>query len=85
MHHTTPQFWKCYDALPKAIRRSADRSYALLKKNPDHPSLHLKKVGKYWSVRASQSHRALGIEIDDGILWFWIGQHGEYERILGGQ
>ncbi len=54
----------------------------LLKVDPSHPSLHFKKVGKYWSVRAGQSHRALGTEIKQGILWFWIGTHAEYDNLI---
>ena len=63
-------------------QRSADQSYALLKTNPTHPSLHLKKVDKYWSIRASGTYRALGLPVEDGILWFWIGTHAEYERLI---
>jgi hypothetical protein len=54
----------------------------LLKENPKHPSLHLKRVGKYWSVRIGMKYRALGVEIEEGLLWFWIGTHAEYDRIL---
>jgi hypothetical protein len=84
MHRTTPRFRRCYEALPKEVQRSADQCYALLRADRSHPSLHLKKVGKYWSVRAGGSYRALGLEIDAGILWFWIGTHAEYERLIGG-
>jgi hypothetical protein len=84
MHHTTPRFWKCYDSLPESIQAVADKCYEPLKADPSHPSLHLKKVGKYWSVRVGMGYRALGVEIDDGILWFWIGTHAEYTKLLGG-
>ncbi|WP_228057071.1 hypothetical protein [Tychonema sp. LEGE 07203] len=55
----------------------------LVKADPSHPSLHFKKVGNYWCVRAGQAYRALGIEIKTGILWFWIGTHAEYDRLIG--
>jgi hypothetical protein len=83
MHRTTPRFWQCYAALPEEVQKSADRCYALLRADASHPSLHLKKVGKYWSVRAGGSHRALGVQIETGILWFWIGTHADYERLIG--
>jgi hypothetical protein len=83
MHRTTPRFWRCYEALPEEVRQVADRNFALLRADSSHPSLHFKKVGKYWSVRVGAGHRALGAEIDTGILWFWIGTHGEYERLIG--
>ena len=47
------------------------------------PSLHLKKVGRFWSVRVGLSHRALGTETDDRVTRFWIGTHAEYDRLVG--
>jgi hypothetical protein len=44
-----------------------------------HPSLRFKKVGTYWSVRVDDNYRALGIERDGTILWFFIGPHDAYE------
>lgn len=82
MHHATRRFWECYQALPENIRETADKNYALLRENPGHPSLHFKKVGRFWSVRVGSSYRALGVEAHDGIVWFWIGSHGEYERLI---
>lgn len=71
MHYATPRFWKCYEALPKSVQEIADRCYELLKVDPSHPSLHFKKIGKKdWSVRAGLDYRALGVEVEDGILWF---------------
>ncbi|ACB53290.1 hypothetical protein cce_3942 [Crocosphaera subtropica ATCC 51142] len=66
MHYTTRRFWQCYSALPKEVQKTADQCYNLLKIDPSHPSLHLKKVGKYWSVRAGRNYRALGIEVKGG-------------------
>jgi hypothetical protein len=49
-----------------------------------HPSLHFKKMGnKYWSVRAGLSYRSLGVEVETGISWFWIGTHAEYDKLIG--
>jgi hypothetical protein len=44
-HLASPEFWECYHALPDAIRDLADKNFALLRENPQHPSLHFKKVG----------------------------------------
>jgi hypothetical protein len=82
MHYTTQRFWKCYNALPKAIQRVADQNYELLKADPSHPSLHFKKVGPYWSVRVGKGYRALGVEVQDGISWVWIGTHAEYDQLI---
>jgi hypothetical protein len=69
--------------LPRQIRRLADENYELLKHNPRHPSLQLKKVGRYWSVRVGAHNRALAVEVDDGLLWFWIGSHADYDKMIG--
>lgn len=83
MHYTNRKFWLFYNELPEDIKQIADYSYELLKTNPNHPSLHFKKVNKYWSVRVGKAYRALGIEVKNGILWFWIGTHAEYDRLIG--
>ncbi len=82
IHFTSPSFWSAYELLPVSVQRVADRSFEILKNNPRHPSLHLKKVGNYWSVRAGIHYRALAVEVEEGVLWFWIGSHAEYDRFL---
>lgn len=81
-HFASPSFWACYDKLPKDTQRLADKNFKLLKASPDHPSLHSKKVDKYCSVRIGKKYRALGVEIGEGILWFWIGTHSEYDKLI---
>jgi mRNA-degrading endonuclease RelE of RelBE toxin-antitoxin system len=82
-HKATPRFWECYRRLPNEVQKQADKCYELLKQNPKHPSLHLKKVGRFWSVRIGASYRALAVEQDENLLWFWIGTHSEYDQLLG--
>ena len=81
-HFASPTFWAAYEKLPVPIRDLADGNYALLKENPHHPSLRLKKVGRFWSVRVGLRYRALAIEVDEGLLWFWIGSHADYDHSL---
>jgi hypothetical protein len=81
-HFASPSFWESYDELPPDVQEVADKNFELLKINPRHPSLHFKKVGKYWSVRAGKNYRALGMEVEEGLLWFWIGIHSEYGKII---
>jgi hypothetical protein len=81
-HFASPSFWELYEKLPAAIQELADKNFELLKSNTKHPSLHLKKAGKYWSARVGIKYRTLGVEIDEGILWFWIGTHAEYDKML---
>ena len=50
-HFASPAFWDAYRRLPERVRERADKNFALLKQDPQHASLHLKRVGRYWSVR----------------------------------
>jgi hypothetical protein len=82
-HHASSRFWALYEALPADVREVADKNYELLRTNPHHPSLHLKRIGDLWSIRAGIHHRALGIDVPGGIMWIWIGTHSEYDKIVG--
>lgn len=82
-HYASPAFWDCHRQLPESVRELADRNFALLKGDPHHPSLHFKKIGRYWSVRVGLHFRALGIDVDDGVLWFWVGSHADYDKLVG--
>jgi hypothetical protein len=81
-HHASPDFWTRYHALPAPIRDLADKAFQLLKENPQHPSLHFKKVGRFWSARVSLNYRTIGVDAPDGIVWFWIGTHAEYDKLI---
>ncbi len=86
-HRATDGFWRAYDKLPLVIRNRADKQFLLLKTNPQHPSLQLKKVGQskaesLWSARVTLSYRALALKRDDGFLRFWIGDHERYDEFV---
>ncbi len=81
-HIAVNSFWEMFDKLPTEIQNNAKRLFELLKSNPFHPSLHLKKVRDYWSIRIGVKYRALGIQKDEIIIWFWIGKHDDYEKLL---
>lgn len=81
-HCASASFWFYYRQLPEDFQQLADKNYDLLKKNPRHPSLYFKKAGKYWATRVGLNYRALATEISNGYLWFWIGDHDSYERII---
>ena len=83
MHRTSRRFWDCYTGLPDDVRQAATSSFELLKKDSRHPSLHFKKVGRFWSVRVGLSYRALAVEDGEDFIWVWIGTHDDYERMIG--
>jgi len=81
-HFASPGFWQLFYQLPQEVQDLARKNYELLKADSHHPSLHFKKVGDYWSVRVGRGYRALATEVDDGLLWGWIGSHAEYDQII---
>ena len=84
-HRTLPRFWQHYRQLSREVQELADRSFELLKTDPAHTSLHFKRIGGakgLWSVRVGAHYRALGVEKPDGIVWFWIGAHDKYDKLL---
>jgi hypothetical protein len=80
---TSGRFWRHFDRLSPEIQQLARANFELLKRNPHHPSLHFKRVGLYWSARIGSGHRAVGQDSPKGIVWFWIGTHEEYDRLIG--
>jgi len=82
-HHAAPDFWNACRSLPKNIQELANRAFALLKADPYHPSLHFKKIGDLWSVRVGIHHRALGVDVEGGVLWLWIGTHANTTGLRG--
>ena len=86
-HRANADFWHDYYALPAEMRSRADKQFALLKENPQHPSLQFKKLGErhgqdIWSARVSLKYRALAIRLQDEYLWFWIGEHNVYDFLI---
>lgn len=81
-HFASPSFWNAYRNLPEQVRVLADKNYGLLKENPQHPSLRLKRVGRFWSVRIGLRYRALAVEDNGDLVWFWIGSHADYDALI---
>ena len=46
----THRFWICYRRLPDEVQQLADSCDSLLRQDVRHPP-HLKKAGRFWSVR----------------------------------
>ena len=83
--HTTKRFRKLLAELPKEIQKQAKEAYTHFKKDPYHPGLHFKRVHStrpIYSVRISIDYRAVGIQQGSEIVWFWVGSHPDYEKLL---
>lgn len=82
---TTSRFWKSFNALPISIQEKAQKAFKLWQENPNHPSLHFKKIHTtepIYSVRVDLQYRALGIKDENTVVWFWIGTHEEYNNLI---
>ncbi len=83
--HLTDDFQDCFAQLPDRIKRLARKNYKIWKDNPSHPSLEFKRVSQkspVYSVRVGIGWRATGICRNQIIIWFWIGSHAEYDKLL---
>lgn len=81
-HRVTRKFWSFYNGLPAEIRKLADENFRLLRQDSSHPSLHFKKVGRFWSARVGIHHRVLAVESGSDVVWFWIDRHDEYRQLI---
>jgi mRNA-degrading endonuclease RelE of RelBE toxin-antitoxin system len=83
----TKDFRKLFESLPQHIKETAKKNYEIWRENPFHSSLEFKEIKaneNIWSVRVGIGWRALGVmkEKEEKIVWFWIGSHAKYDRIL---
>ena len=82
---TTAEFRELLAGAPEAIQAKARIAYRIWAENAAHPSLRFKKVHStlpIFSVRIDRDWRALGVLRSDTMIWFWIGSHEDYERLL---
>jgi len=84
---TTERFRKSFAPLPHHVQRRAREAYKRFQRNPNHPGLQFKQVHSsrpIYSVRISFDYRALGVLDGEQMIWFWIGSHADYGRLLAG-
>ena len=81
----TTRFKSLFEQLPADAQQSARRAYVLFERDPAHPSLQFKRLraGRHtYSIRVGLGYRALGIRFDETLVWYWIGPHAEYDRLI---
>ena len=82
-HVRDPAFKPLFDALPPGTQDLARKNFELLKNDPRHPSLRFKPLkANAWSVRIGRNYRAVAAKRGDLYVWFWIGPHREYDRLV---
>jgi hypothetical protein len=87
MSRATADFWACFAKFPPRVQQTARSTYAMWSADQRHPSLHCKPVPTasedVWSVRFGIHWRALGVREGGTMIWFWIGSHADYDRLIG--
>ena len=91
----TDDFIKFFGKLPERIQNHAKEAYRIWKRNSNHPSLQNKRIHPkklIYSVRVSVGWRAIygrwssvghfGYRENDTIVWFWIGSHQSYNKLM---
>jgi hypothetical protein len=81
----TKGFWRLFRDLPVEIRNEAKRAYQLFRNAPSHPSLRFKKLedeDHIYSVRIGLGYRALAVVKGNRAIWFWIGSHADYDKLV---
>ncbi|MGA3260758.1 MAG: hypothetical protein ABSE35_17895 [Bryobacteraceae bacterium] len=71
--------------MPLAVQRDAKRAYRLFAENPAHPGLQFKKLegeDDIYSARIGLDYRALAVVKKGRIVWYWIGSHSGYDRMV---
>ena len=82
---TTREFREMLVVLPVSLLRQTREAYRFFRENPAHPGLHFKKVfadPPTYSARVGIGYRAVGILDGDSVVWFWIGTHADYDKLL---
>ena len=67
------------------VQRDAKRAFRLFQDNPSHSGLQFKKLeggGGIYSARVGLEYRALAVMKKDRVVWYWIGHHSEYDRLI---
>ena len=82
---TTRRYRDLLAALPASVRRQARSAYRQFVRNPSHPGLRFKQVcpsPPTYSARVGSGHRAVGGLEGDTVVWYWIGSHADYDKLL---
>ena len=83
--HITDKFREDFADMPADVEKQAWQAYRLFRENPQHPSLRFKSIHPsrpIYAVRISMDYRAIGIRNGSDMIWYWIGSHAEYDKLI---
>ena len=84
-HWVTQRFRQCFGRLPPRVKSRARTAFKRLQSSETVPGLRLKRINARLpvvSVRISRDYRALAYQEGDALIWFWIGNHSDYEQTI---
>jgi len=82
---TTPEFRELLQNLPECVQRQARLAYQLFRKNSSLPGLRFKRILREpptFSARVGLNYRVVGALDGDVVIWYWIGTHAEYDKLI---
>lgn len=65
-HRASQEFWALYYEIPVSVKQLSDKSFVL----------------RFWSARVGLRYRVVGVDCEGIVLWFWIGGHAEYGKLV---
>jgi hypothetical protein len=68
--------------LPPGNSKNSRQEFRIIKGRSALSVAAFKQIGKLWSVRVGKQYRALGLDKKDAIVWFWIGTHADYDKLI---
>ena len=83
--HTTKQFRKLLRELPADVQKQARQAYLTWSRDPWHSSLRFKQIHStdpIYSARISLGWRTVGVRSGDTVIWYWIGSHADYDKLI---
>ena len=79
------EYQELFAKLPPDVQKQARKANRLFNINPYYPGLRFECVNKEksrHSVRINRKYRAVGRMEGDTIVWYFIGTHADYDRII---
>ena len=59
------------------------QKFCAVEAKPKTSLSRFQKVGKdLWSARITRDYRVLAREEENTLVWFWVGKHDEYMRLI---
>lgn len=83
--HANERFWAAFRELPERVQGRARQAYRLFQRDPFQPSLQFKQIHPtrpIFSARIGLGYRAVALRDGENVVWFWVGSHAEYDRLV---